>query len=228
MPFTLAPYETRQYFDDDGNPLSAGTVETFLAGLAVHAVTYADSIGTPHTNPIVLDAAGRTRIYLDALSYSFIVRDAAGVTVSSTDPIQSVGLAGSGGGVGSVLFTFEGDSTSPVTAATYPAGATVAQTHAGTALLVIDPANIPAGSYAIRAMILEAGGATVSVAIVDLLGGSPNTPLAVASGVSVTGASVISAAITFPAGGVSHTFAIKAQTSAGAAFVWSVDLTRIA
>jgi len=228
MPFTLAPYETRQYSSDDGFPLSFGTVETFAAGLSVHAVTYSDAAGTPNSNPIVLDSAGRCRIYLDALSYSFIVRDSAGVTISTTDPIQSIGLAGSGGGVGSVLFTFGGDSTSPVTAVTYPVGATVAQTHAGTALLVIDPSNIPAGTYGIRAMILEAGGATVSVALVDLLGGSPDTPLAVASGTSVTGASVVSAAITFPVGGVSHSFAIKTQTSASAAFVWGCDLVRIA
>jgi len=228
MPFTLAPYETRQYFTDDGDPLSGGFVFTFLAGLSTPAVTYSDSIGTPHTNPIVLNSAGRTTIYLDALSYSFIVKDSAGVTVSTTDPIQSIGLAGSGGGVGSVLFSFGGDSASPVTAITYPTGALVSATHAGTALLVIDPSNIPAGTYGIRAMILEAGGATVSVALVDLLGGSPDTPLAVASGTSVTGASVVSAAITFPVGGVSHSFAIKTQTSASAAFVWGCDLVRIA
>jgi hypothetical protein len=66
------------------------------------------------------------------------------------------------------------------------------------------------------------------VAIVDLLAGSPDTPLAVASGTSTTGASVVSAGITFPAGGSAHSFAIKTQTSAGAAFVWGIELVRIA
>jgi hypothetical protein len=209
--------------DDNGDPLAFGTVETFAAGLSVHAATYSNSTGTPNANPVQLNAAGRCVIYLDALSYSFIVRDQFGVTISSTDPIQSAGLAGSGGDAFE-SFEFGGDSASPVTVTTYPTGALVSATHAGTALMVIDPSNIPAGTYVLRAMILEAGGGTVSVAIVDLLAGSPDTPLAVASGTSTTGAQVESAAITFPAGGVAHSFAIKTKTSAGAAFIWGIQL----
>lgn len=224
--FSLAPYEQRQYFDDNGDPLAGGLIETYASGTSTPAVTYRNATGTTNTNPIVLDAAGRCIIYLDALSYKFILKNSAGVVVGNTmDPIQSIGLAGSSGDVFEV-FEFGGDSNAPVTATSYPSGATVDKTHAGTALLVIDPANIPAGTYVLKATVLEGGGALVSVAIVDLGAGAPDTPLAVASGTSTTGALVTSSAIVFPAGGVNHQFGIKAQVASGAGFVWGVQLSR--
>lgn len=223
---SLAPVARQQFFDLNGDPLAGGLLYTYQSGTSTPDPIYTDgNLLVPHPNPAVLDSGGYLTIYMAAVSQKWILKNSAGVTQWTVDPVQSVGLSGAGGDVFQ-SFGFGGDSTSPVTAAAYPSGALVSATHAGTALLVVDPSNIPAGSYVLRAMVLEAGGALVSVALVDLLGGAPDVPLAVASGTSTTGALVTSGPITFPAGGVDHTFAIKAQTAAGAAFVWGVSLAK--
>ena len=50
-----------QFFDDSGNPLTGGKVYTYAAGTTTPAATYTTSAGTvANTNPIILDAAGRT------------------------------------------------------------------------------------------------------------------------------------------------------------------------
>lgn len=223
---TLAPV-ARQYFTDlNGLPLAGGLLYSYLAGTSTPSPLYTDAnLSVAHPNPAVLSAAGQLTIYMPAVSQKWILKDALGVTIWTVDPVPSVGLSGSGGDVFEV-FEFGGDSTSPVTATAYPSGATVDKTHAGTSLMVIDPSNIPAGTYSLRAVIQESSGALVSVALVDLLAGAPDTPLAVASGTSTTGAAVTSGTITFPAGGTSHTFAIKTQTASGAAFVWGVQLVK--
>jgi hypothetical protein len=118
--YSLAPYERRQYFDDNGDPLAFGTVETFAAGTAAHAVTYSDATGTPNTNPIVLDAAGRCVIYLAAASYKFLIRDQFGVIVGTVDPVASTvlgsaaavdltGTAGEALGAGAAVYLSAGD-----------------------------------------------------------------------------------------------------------------------
>ena len=115
MPYTLAPYEQRQYFDDDGNPLAFGKIQTYEAGTGTPATTYSDSVGTPNTNPIILDASGRTQaIYLDVLSYKFILTDADDVPVGFTiDPVTATSV-GSGESIGSEIFSFGGNSAAVV------------------------------------------------------------------------------------------------------------------
>lgn len=90
MSYTLAPYDSRQYFDDNGDPLAFGKVNTYLSGTTTPVFTFADSTGTLNTNPVVLSASGRARIYLDPLlSYKFIVTDANSVPVGLTmDPVS--------------------------------------------------------------------------------------------------------------------------------------------
>ena len=66
-----------QFFDNSGNPLTGGKLYTYTAGTTTPAVTYTSSNGvTAHTNPIVLDAAGRVpnsgEVWLtDGLQYKF-------------------------------------------------------------------------------------------------------------------------------------------------------------
>lgn len=225
---SLAPSPIFQALDTNADPLAGAQLFTFKAGTSTPTPVYKDAnLTVPWPNPAIADAGGFfISLYMPAEAQKWILYDALGVVQWSVDPVASVGLSAGGGDV-LQAFEFGGDGASPVTATTYPSGSSVQQTHAGTALLVIDPANLPAGTYGISAMILEAGGATVSVALVDLLGGAPDVPLAVASGSSVTGGRIVSGSITFPSGGVPHTFAIKAQTSAGAAFVWAAQLQRL-
>jgi hypothetical protein len=132
-PFTLGPYEQRQYLDDDGDPLAFGKVNTYLSGTSTPVFTYADAIGTQNTNPVILSSAGRTRIYLDALvAYKFILTDANDVPVGLTmDPVNAVGSAtGAGSGPGEV-FAFEGNSSAAITATAYASGAGFNTLHPG-------------------------------------------------------------------------------------------------
>jgi hypothetical protein len=97
---TLSPFlgVGGQLFDDNGNPLAGGTINTYLAGTTTNAATYTTSTGNiAHTNPIVLDAAGRIpsgEIWLlFNTSYKFIVKDSAGALIGTFDNIggSSVG-----------------------------------------------------------------------------------------------------------------------------------------
>ena len=96
--YTLSPNVKRQFLDNSGNPLSSGKLYTVSAGgsYPADAVTvYQTSSGTAHTNPIVLDSAGRisgsSEIYLEpGLSYKFILNTSADVSVWTQDNIAAV------------------------------------------------------------------------------------------------------------------------------------------
>lgn len=86
-----------QLFNDNGDPLSGGTINTYLAGTTTNAVTYTTSAGNiAHTNPIVLDGAGRIpsgEIWLTfSTSYKFVVKDSAGVLIGTFDNIGGVNV----------------------------------------------------------------------------------------------------------------------------------------
>lgn len=119
MAYTLAPYDERQYFDDNGDPLAFGKINTYLSGTTTPVFTFADSIGTLNTNPVVLSASGRARIYLDSLlAYKFIVTDANDVPVGLTmDPVSlnlatvtsNIFLASTRGTAAAPAFSFVAD-----------------------------------------------------------------------------------------------------------------------
>jgi hypothetical protein len=49
-----------QFFDNNGDPLAGGKICTYAAGTSTPQAVYTDSTGgTPHSNPVVLDSAGR-------------------------------------------------------------------------------------------------------------------------------------------------------------------------
>jgi hypothetical protein len=82
-----------QFFDNNGVPLAGGLVYTYTAGTTTPQATYTTSSGsTAHTNPIVLDSAGRVpsggEIWLtDAVSYKFLVKTSVGVTIGTYDNV---------------------------------------------------------------------------------------------------------------------------------------------
>jgi hypothetical protein len=85
-----------QFFDNSGNPLTGGKLYTYTAGTTTPAVTYTSSNGvTAHTNPIVLDAAGRVpnsgEVWLtDGLQYKFLLKDANDVLIATYDNIVGI------------------------------------------------------------------------------------------------------------------------------------------
>lgn len=87
-----------QFFDNSGNPLTGGKLYTYAAGTTTPLVTYTTSAGNvAHTNPIVLDAAGRVpnsgEIWLQNLRYKFILNTSNDVLIDTYDYIAGVGAA---------------------------------------------------------------------------------------------------------------------------------------
>jgi hypothetical protein len=223
---TLSPVGRQQFFDDNGLPLAAGLLYTYVTGTTTPATTYSDGgMTTPNSNPIVLDAAGRCAIYLPTTPiFKYLLKTSAGATVWTADPVQSVGSAPVSG-LGEVDF-MGGDSTSPVTSTSYPTGATVDKTHAGTAVISLDSATLAAGTYVLEGMLLSVGGITVTGALVNLTDGAPDVPLVTIASTNANGERVQSSAITFASGGAAKSYAIKMKVSGGSGFGWAFRLVR--
>lgn len=87
----------QQFFDNSGNVLSGGKIYTYEAGTTTPATTYTTSTGTvAHSNPIVLNAAGRIstgEIWLNVQNrYKFIVKTSDDVLLNTYDNIVAVGF----------------------------------------------------------------------------------------------------------------------------------------
>jgi hypothetical protein len=83
-----------QFFDNNGQPLSGGKIFTYVAGTTTPLATYTSASGaTPHTNPIVLDSAGRVpggEIWLtNNLSYKFVLETATSILIGTYDNIDT-------------------------------------------------------------------------------------------------------------------------------------------
>ena len=95
MSVTLSPYAGAgwQFFDNNGDPLSGGKIESYRAGTTTPLQTYTTNAGTvAHTNPIVLDSAGRVPAevwLLDGYSYKFILKDSNNVVIGTYDNISA-------------------------------------------------------------------------------------------------------------------------------------------
>ena len=83
-----------QFFDNNGDPLAGGKIFTYQAGTTTPEATYTDAGGaTPHTNPIILDAAGRVaqEIWLSAgVAYKFVLKTSADVQIGSYDDLSGL------------------------------------------------------------------------------------------------------------------------------------------
>jgi hypothetical protein len=85
-----------QFFDNNGIPLTGGKLHTYEAGTTTNAATYTSSSGgTAHTNPIILDSAGRVpsgEIWLAAdTAYKFILKTSVDVLIATWDNISGIG-----------------------------------------------------------------------------------------------------------------------------------------
>lgn len=85
-----------QLFDDNGNPLAGGKIYSYLAGTTTPAATYTTSAGNiAHSNPIILDGAGRVpggEIWLSfSISYKFVLENSANVLIGTYDNVGGIG-----------------------------------------------------------------------------------------------------------------------------------------
>lgn len=84
-----------QFFTNDGVPLSGGLINTYAAGSSTPQATYTSASGSiAHSNPIVLDSAGRVpsgEIWLtDGASYKFVLKDFTGALIATYDNIVGI------------------------------------------------------------------------------------------------------------------------------------------
>lgn len=222
---TVAPIPKVQWFDNNGDVCNGCLLYTYAAGTTTPQATYTTAALTiANANPVVADSAGRMTVFLSAVSYKFVLKTSAGVTLWTVDNVTSVGMAGNG--VGFELAALAGSPDSPITATSYPSGTTFATCHAGTLWFTIDAANIPSGTYALEGMMLASGG-TVTAALVNLSDGAPDTAMVTIASTSSTGERQQSSAITFAASGASKTYGVKVKVSAGYGLVWALRLVRI-
>lgn len=224
---TVMPSPKFVGLDGTGAPLSGGKLYTYAAGTTTPLSTYQDAnLGVANTNPVILDSAGRAVVFLTANTYKFTLTDVNDQLVWTVDGVASTGLSQSIVGVGGIVHEFGGLEMSPVTSTSYPTGTDYTSCHADTSWWSLDSALL-IGSFGLRGMIVAPGGDTVTVAIVNLSDGSPNTPIATISSASTTGETVISTAIPFAAAGTAKIYAIKAKVSAGSGFSWGLEVTRL-
>lgn len=96
----LAPYLLQKWFDNNGNPLVAGTIATYAGGTNTPIATYTDSTGgTPNANPITLNFRGECSIWLTPnVSYKFVVSDALGNLITTVDNVVNAALISLFGG----------------------------------------------------------------------------------------------------------------------------------
>jgi hypothetical protein len=111
-----------QFFDNSGNVLTGGKIYTYEAGTTTPLASYTSSSGnTAHTNPIVLNAAGRVpsggEIWIQLRLYKFVLETSTGVLIATYDNV------GSSFNATAIIANFTGNgSTVAFTLASAPAG----------------------------------------------------------------------------------------------------------
>lgn len=83
-----------QYFTNSGAVLTGGKLHTYEPGTTTDKAAYptqndADANTNAHTNPIVLDSAGRAQVWLDG-QYKLVLKDSAGTTIWTVDEVGDV------------------------------------------------------------------------------------------------------------------------------------------
>lgn len=224
----LAPAYWFTALDDTGTIMNGAKLYFYLSGTLTPATVYHDAaLGTPWTFPATTDSAGRIVVYLDPSlgNLKLVMTDSNGVPVGPTvDPIgpTNAGTVGLG-----EIFVFCSNSASLVTNTTYTSGATFDKLQAGSSVWSIDSATLT-GTYVLEVVGVQNTSGTLTVALVNITDGAPDTPIATCAITSTTGERVVSTAITFAAGGAAKQYGIKAKVSANSGFVIGARITRTA
>jgi hypothetical protein len=123
---TICPLPKMQLFTDAGLPAVGYQLFCYVSGTTTKQDTYQDATFTAaNTNPIILDSAGRATVFLDALSYKFVLADPTdtdpptGATLWTVDGVQGVpqqagnvdvvGVAGENLTAGDIVYIYTSD-----------------------------------------------------------------------------------------------------------------------
>lgn len=225
----LAPSFWFTALSDAGVPLSGAKLYFYLSGTLTPATVYQDAdLNTAWAFPATTDSAGRIVVYLDPDigDLKLVMTDADDVPVGPTvDPIAPTNAGAEF--IGDTVFAFGSNSAALVANASYNSGATYDKLQAGSVPWRKDPATL-VGTYVLEVTGVMNAAGTLTVALVNLTDGSPDTPLVEATLSSTTGQLSRSAAITFPAGGSDKYFGIKAKVSTASGSVIGASIVRTA
>ena len=154
MSYSLSPNVKARFFITGTNrPLAGGLLYTYLVGTTTPAATYSDNLGTPNTNPIVLDADGECDLYLDDdISYRMILKNSAGVTQFDGDRIRSISSAQLASLASTVAATAADRVQTGLNVIATAASAASASLYATAADAARDAALIQAGVYTTEAL----------------------------------------------------------------------------
>lgn len=103
MARAFPPAYCQQFFDENGKPLAAGKLYTYIAGSNTPVLTYkeisGDSPANQNTNPIILDSAGYAKLVLeDDKAYKLVLKDKNDALKFTWDNVTC--SSGGGGGTG--------------------------------------------------------------------------------------------------------------------------------
>lgn len=226
---TLAPSFYFTALDANGDPLVGAKFYFYLSGGLTPAAVYHDAdLSSAWTFPATTDSAGRIVVYLDPAlgNLKLVMTDADDVPFGPTvDPVTPTNAGSSGLGT---VFDFGSDSTASITQTSYNSGSTFDTLQPGSSVWSVDPATLT-GTYKLEAQGVQDTAGTLTIALVNLSDGAPDTPLeTVPITLPLTGAMGTSGAIVFPAGGTAKLFGIKAKVSSNFGFVTGVRIVRTA
>ncbi len=224
----LAPSFWFTALNNDGAILPGALLNFYLSGGSTPALVYHDGdLLTAWTQPAVADANGRIVVYLNPATGNLrlIMTDSLGVPVGPTvDPVTPTNAGSAGLGE---VFVFGSNSSANITATSYPSGAGYDKLHPGTSVWIVDPASL-SGTYVLEAVGVQTTSGTFTAALVNLTDGAPDTPLVESAITSLTGQTVQSAAIVFPAGGSNKSFGVKTKVSANDGYLIGARIVRTA
>ncbi len=199
-----------------------------MSGSTTPAPVYKDAdLQVAWAFPAVTDAAGRIVVYLDPAvgNLKLIMTDADDVPVGPT--VDPVAPTNAGVGIGTIVYDFNSNSAASIVVTSYPSGAGFDKCQPGSSPWMVDPA-ILSGTYVLELTGVQVTSGTLTLALVNLTDGAPDTPIATATLSSLTGATAQSAAITFPASGASRNFGIKSKVSANSGYVIGARIVKVA
>lgn len=225
---TIAPPPWFVGLDETGRPLAGGKLYTYAALTGRPLPVYRDpELTEPHTNPVILDAAGRAVIYLLPQAYRWELRTADDRLVYPATIVHPIPPLGE-----FLVASLGGDPTAGVTATSYPVGASLASLHPGTGIFRRHAASL-VGLLRIEAMLRVTGGSAdrrVSVGLVNL-SVDPERILVELGSSSQTGELVASVPIRLAEPPGLHDYGIKSKvagTVPPTGYAWSIHLVKVA
>ena len=110
----------QQFFDNNGTPLSGGLLYSYVAGTTTPQTAYTSASGsTAHTNPIILNSAGRIatgEIWLTAgANYKFVLYTSTNVLIATWDNITGINGTGIATNASAVVYDPAGAGAVPTT-----------------------------------------------------------------------------------------------------------------